>query len=449
MNIKTRLSLRFTFLVFGILVIFSFLVYYFSHSSQRSKYRDNLLVEAKNAAILLINVEEVDSTLLKKIQNTTNSLENEEIIILNSDLNVIYNNNTNYLQTLTLSDYHIHASPWFFAKNEKDGVMYKHYANNKVFYVFVLAFDHYRLDNLRELRNILFWVIVFSIFLSITASYFFSNAAMKPISKVITEVKEINSLKLNKRLNEGHKRDEIEQLAIAFNQMLTELEMAFRNQDEFVSHASHELRTPLAVMIAESDYILNQTRKPDEYAAFLVSMVTDLRKLNLLLNNLLELAHINRDKSITTSSLRIDEVIMNAVGYMKIKYPSRKIITKIDYPENESDLYITGNAGLLEIAFSNLIDNACKFSEDVINVNVTFEGDIISVIVEDSGIGVPETDIKDIFKPFKRASNSKYKGGFGVGLSIVARIAELHSGEIKLLKKENGSKFEFSMARNK
>lgn len=83
---------------------------------------------------------------------------------------------------------------------------------------------------------------------------FILKKAIKPISQIIKNVQEINSLKLDKRLDEGNRKDELAQLAITFNEMLSNLEIAFKNQEDFVSNASHELRTPLTVMIGETDY---------------------------------------------------------------------------------------------------------------------------------------------------------------------------------------------------
>jgi hypothetical protein len=97
MNIKTRLSIQFTFVVIGILIFFSALVYYFSYTSQRSKFREDLLEKAQNTAILLINVEGIDSTLLKKIHQTIWAFSEEEIALTDSANNIIYNNNTHHL----------------------------------------------------------------------------------------------------------------------------------------------------------------------------------------------------------------------------------------------------------------------------------------------------------------------------------------------------------------
>ena len=97
MNIKTRLSFQFTLIVAGILLFFSVLVYYFSYTSQLNKFRENLLDSAKNTAILLINVVEVDSSLLKKIHQSTISWEKEEIALTDSAFNLVYSNNIQYL----------------------------------------------------------------------------------------------------------------------------------------------------------------------------------------------------------------------------------------------------------------------------------------------------------------------------------------------------------------
>jgi signal transduction histidine kinase len=419
------------------------LVYYFSYTSQRSKFRELLLEKAQNTAILLISVEGVDSNILKKIHETTSSLVEEEIALTDSSNNVIYSNNTHYLTSKIILEKSYNSSPNYFSIGEKDGVSYNHLIKNNAYHVYVLAYDNSRAQNLIEMRTILFWSILFSVTLCISASYFFSKLAIKPISNIISEVKEINSSKLNSRLNEGRGRDEIEQLAITFNQMLSDLELVFKSQNEFVSNASHELRTPLAIIIAESEYILGKERKQEEYVKHISGMVDDMRKLNALLNSLLELAQLNRDTQIFLSPLRIDELIFSTIQDIKIKFPGRKILPKIEYSDNENDLMITGNSGLLEIAFKNLIDNACKFSNGDVEVKLSMQAEQLSVSISDHGIGIPKSELENIFKPFKRGVNVKYIGGFGIGLSIVAKIIDLHKAKIKVSSDEKeGTCFE-------
>ncbi len=449
MYIRTRLSFQFTFIVAGILLFFSTLVYYFSYSNQINKFRENLIGRAKNNAILLVNVTEVDSTLLKKIHKSTISFEEEEIAITDSAFSLLYDNDINYLSNFITSQNSIESDLEYFSISEKDGVYIKHHFNNRTYHVYVLAFDKSRREYLSELGEILFWSNMISILLSVLFAYTFSKKAMKPISDIIKSVKAINSLKLSSRLDEGNRKDEIAQLAMTFNEMLSNLEYAFKNQEDFVSNASHEIRTPLAVMIAESNYIITKELNAEEYKVHISSTVADLNILNKLLGNLLELAHINRDKSIVFSEIRIDEVIFNSIQQIKNRYPARKIIPSIQYPDVGNELIISGNEGLLNIAFNNLLDNACKFSNDDVLVNFLISDLSLSIIISDSGVGIPLTDIDNIFKPFKRADNVKFISGFGIGLTLVAKIMELHKAKINILSKEKvGTKIEINFARN-
>jgi signal transduction histidine kinase len=448
MDIKTKLSVQFTMISAVILLFFSALVYYFSYTSQLNKFRVNLMEKAENTAILLINVTEVDSTLLKKIHQSTISWVEEEIALTDSAFNLIYSNNIKYLSDRIMRMNADKPVVKFFSLSEKDGVCFKHHFNNRTYYVFVMAFDNSRIENLTELRKILLWSIIFSIWFSVLLSYLFSMRAIRPISRIIKDVKEINSLKLSSRLNEGNRKDEIAQLAITFNEMLSNLEIAFRNQEEFISFASHELRTPLTVMISESDYLLNHKWTTEEYVGHLSELVSDLKKLNALLNSLLELAQINRDKSLPFSDIRIDEIVFNAIQQVKGKYQGRKIIPVIQYPESGNDLLVSGNGGLLEIAFHNLLDNACKFSDKEVRVEFSITDSTIKIVISDQGIGIPSDEIESIYRPFKRASNVKYIGGFGVGLSLVAKIMELHGVVIKVYSEENaGTQFELLFTR--
>ncbi|MCU0362229.1 MAG: HAMP domain-containing histidine kinase [Bacteroidales bacterium] len=443
MNIKIRLALQFTLIVTVILLFFSILVYYFSFSSQLTKFRQSLLEKARNTGILFINVAEVDSTLMKKIHQSTILFDREELVIVDSSRAVLYNNNIQYLTGRAISQNSDKDQISYFSIGEKDGVCYRHPFGNTSFDVFLAAFDNSRKENLSELRIILLWSILFSMLLSVALSYFFSSRAIRPISKIIKSVKDINSLKLANRLDEGKRRDEIDQLAITFNEMLSDLEVAFRNQEDFVSNASHELRTPLTVMISETDYLLSRERTQEEYNYHISGLSEELKKLNSLLNSLLELAQINRDHNILFTGVRIDEIVFNAIHQVKSRYQGRKIIPRIQYPEKNNDLVISGNEGLLTIAFKNLIDNSCKFSADDVIVEFLITEKTISITISDSGIGIPKKDLDNIYKPFSRASNTKFIGGYGIGLSLVSRVMQLHNSKLKLDSAEGrGTTFE-------
>ncbi len=445
MKIKTKLSFQFMLIVAGILLFFSALVYYFTYTTQHARFAENLTKRAKNTGILLINIPEVDSVLLKKIQQSTLSYEKEEIAVTDTTFNLIYSINLQYLTDEVFRQNPGNGEINRFSIHEKDGICYKHRFNDQNYYVFVMAFDKSRKENLSDLREVLLWSILFSIWLAILLSYLFAKNAIQPISQIIKSVKDINSSRLSNRLNEGNKKDELAQLAITFNEMIANLEIAFKNQEDFVANASHELRTPLSVMIVESDYLLSRDQSAEAYKKHTSNMVYDLKKLNAQLTSLLELAQINQDNSIQLSAIRIDEVVFNSIHQMKAKYTARKIIPVIQYPEDEKELLINGNAGMLQIAFINLIDNACKFSDDDVLIEFQIGHKRIKVIISDKGIGIPSSEIGNIYKPFNRASNVRYKSGFGIGLALVAKIFELHNVEFKVHSTENkGTRFELT-----
>jgi two-component system, OmpR family, sensor histidine kinase ArlS len=442
-NIKIRLAFQFMLVVAGILLFFAVLVYYFTYTTHREKFRTSLLNRALNTAIITINRHDVDTALLKKIHESTFSNQDQEIILTDSNLDILYSYNSKLLTEIILHSTAMPSNYSFFAIEGKDGICYKFHYRNKAAYVFVLAFDQARANYIAELRQILFWAILFSIWLSVLTSYLLSGRAFKPVAEIIENVKEINSSSLSRRLDEGKGKDELEQLAMTFNEMLANLEVAFRNQEDFISNASHELRTPLSVMIAESEYFLNKEHSPDDYKKHISGIISDIREINTQLNSLLQLARVNKDNSIQFTSVRLDEIIYDAVRKVKNKYAGRKIITKIQFPENENDLIVSGNSGILLIGFINIIENACKFSNDDVNVELILLDNKIKVVVSDIGIGIPSDELDIIYRPFSRGSNAKFKSGFGIGLSLVVKILELHNVKFDVYSTENkGTRFE-------
>lgn len=448
MNIKTRLAFQFTLIIAGILLLFSTLVYYFSYSTQLDKFRENLTNRAKNTAILLLNVAEVDSTLLTKIQQSTFYWQKEEIAVTDPGNNLIYKINLHYLNDQAISQNITNDSIKHFKIDENDGVCYKYTFKNQTFHVLVMAYDNSRNENLKDLKGILIWSSLFSIWVAVLLSYLFSKNAIKPISEIIKQVKKISYSELYTRLVEGNKKDEIAQLAITFNEMLRELEIAFKNQADFVAHASHELRTPLTIMISESDFLLSHEPKTEEYKKHVSGQVDDLKELNRQLNTLLELAQINKGQVLQSTQVRIDEIIFSAIQSVKANYPGRKIIPKIEYPENENELLVFGNYGMLVIALKNLLDNACKFSQDDVIIDITIFNESVQVNIVDKGIGIPQNELDKIFQPFNRASNVKFIGGFGIGLSLVAKILDLHNTVPRVSSTVNeGTRFELQFRR--
>jgi signal transduction histidine kinase len=248
------------------------------------------------------------------------------------------------------------------------------------------------------------------------------------------EVSGISAGSLSRRIDEGNKRDEIAQLAINFNKMLERIESAFNIQRQFVSSASHELRTPLNAISSQLQLLLSQRRTSEEYEKALNSLLDDARALVNLTNGLLNLAQFNIDRQRDQfRPVRVDEILFAAQQELGKSRPNYHF--QIEYgimPDEESQLQIKGDETLLKTAFLNLMDNACKFSEDH-SVKITFiaKYNSIEIIFQDKGIGISEEDQKKIFMPFFRGSNARnHIQGHGIGLALSHRIVQLHGGDI-------------------
>lgn len=270
------------------------------------------------------------------------------------------------------------------------------------------------------------------------AGLFFAGKALKPVADVVKQVSDITINKMNLRVNEGNGTDEFGRLARTFNDMLERLESSFASQKDFIANASHELRTPLTSINGQIEVLLMKDRSSDEYKAALTSVLEDLKSIIDLANRLLLIARTSSDTPVSFSKdIRVDDILWQIRDEMNRYGKNCNIQIIMDESLTDSDqMKIAGDESLIRTAFSNLIENACKFSADN-SVYISFKGTekSIMVIFKDKGIGIPENDLKKIFEPFFRAENAISIPGSGIGLPLVSQIIKKHKGEVKISSK--------------
>ena len=192
---------------------------------------------------------------------------------------------------------------------------------------------------------------------------------------------------------------------------------------------SHEFKTPLAVIMANIEMLrIKKSEKVLEKA--LISMEEEVDRLNSMIEDMLELRKLTTGKT----SLRLEEVDLGAMLTEVIE----KDLTK-PYPNIEKHFSIEGTAvevmadySLMRYVFSNLLTNACKYSNNKteVIVKMNYREKDLQISVQDYGIGIPEEDKPSIFTSFFRAGNVSNIHGTGVGLSIVKEFVDLHKGKI-------------------
>ena len=284
------------------------------------------------------------------------------------------------------------------------------------------------------------------IILVIVIAYKIIKNAFKPVNIISDTALEIkNSKDFSRRIELDYGEDEIYKMASAFNEMLDTVEEVFIHEKQFSTDVSHELRTPVSVILAQSDYSLNYTETLKEAIEAFEVINRQAEKMKNLINQIMELSKLERQKEIEKERINFSNIILELLTDYKTLLEldeERKINLIVDV---EKDLRIYGNKLMLERVFINLFTNAMKFTETMISVSLKKINKKVVLQVRDDGIGISKKDQKYIWNRFFQTSNSRNKDmnkGSGLGLSMVNRIVQLHSGTIELESEiEKGSCF--------
>ena len=452
MEIRRKLTYQFI-VIEAIILLFSSIAIYVSFSeSRKEEFYSRLESKSRQSAQMLIEIDEIDTELLRKIEkNNPLSLPNERIIIYDNQNKKIFSNDTDNNIKITdkiISELYINNEVKLVQKPFEIYGRYYNYENDKIL-VFVAAKDIFGMNKLYILRIILVLVFIAGLFVVYFSGRLFAARALLPISKIVSQVEGITVSNLNTRVAEGNGKDEIAVLANTFNKMLDRLETAFNIQKNFIANASHELRTPLTVLTGQLEVVLMTPREREEYVSTLNSVLSEIKNLNNISNRLLLLAQTSSDfAGVNFIPTRIDEALWQARNELIKRNPDYNI--QIYFGENiddESKFLIFGNTLLIKTAISNLMDNACKYSEDkTVNVNLDSDSKNLHIRFTDKGIGISKEEEKMIFQPFYRSKKVISIKGHGIGLSLVEKILILHNGTIEISSRlGHGSMFTISI----
>ncbi len=438
MQIRTRLTLQFTVLVSTIVLVSFFAIYFFTEQFTEQDFSRRLREKAITSAILLIKVQQIDTTLLKIIDRAKrDNLYRESIRVYDEVGKEIYFNGDTVKLGINaqLFDEVKAAGEKKLKHNEYTvtGIPFKD--RGKEYVIIASAEDVNGFNRLVDLRRLLIALFIILIAIVSFSGWIYAGRALKPIKRIITDVQNISPQNLSQRLEESPHLDEMGKLILIFNGLLARIENAFQLQKLFVSNVSHELKNPLTNITSQLEVTLLNERDKEEYRETIESVLEDIKSLNHLSNSLLDLARLTRQSdSFTMSKVRLDEVLWETRENVIAIDPQYKIEVEIlNMPEDETKLYVNGNPYLLRTAFQNLIENACKFSNDAkALITLTCQKDDLKVTVSDNGPGIEKKDLENVFQPFFRTDATSKVKGYGVGLSLSQRIISIHKGKIAI-----------------
>jgi two-component system sensor histidine kinase ArlS len=438
MKIRTKLTRLFTFISASILLGFASVVYFAAKENREKEFYALLEREAVTKANLFFSAR-VDSITLQDIYRNNREVLNEvEVAIYDSTFNLLYHDAVDIdfvKESKTMIEEILQLGRIQFTQEHWQVIGMQHEFEGSTYAITAAAFDEYGYSKLNSLLRNSIASFMASIVFIFWAGHVFSRKAFEPVVHMINEVKGISAVNLNLRLDTGSGGDELTELATTFNEMLNRLEHSFESQKQFVYNISHELRTPLAAIIAELELSNSRERAVDEYKKAIRSTLEDAQKLVRLSNSLFDLAKASYDSSeISFRTVRIDEVLIDACAQVQQGNPGASVhIHMNDESDDDRLVSVYGNAYLLQVAFVNLLDNACKFSENKqCAVDVSSSDKQVRLRFSDVGVGIPAEDVPFIFNPFFRGKNGTTSEGNGIGLSLTQKIIHLHKGNIQL-----------------
>jgi two-component system sensor histidine kinase BaeS len=300
--------------------------------------------------------------------------------------------------------------------------------------------DFPQLDkDLVEKLSVMFNTIGVVIFLvSTVVVFFFSRHLLVPIRQLSTAMKALTDRHFGTRIPVTRK-DELGVLAVRFNTMAQQLQEYDRNQQQWLSDISHELRTPLAVLTGEIDALQDGILKLDktslaslgDEAKYLQRIVEDLHFISLAESGVMSMEN-KRFKPLP--------VLTQVICLFENRFKKGDMGIDVKLEPSDADIEIMGDQFRLKQVFSNLMENALRYTDKPgqLKIRQKKTGDRLIVSFEDSGPGVPEQAIPKLFERLYRAelSRNRKMGGSGIGLAICKTIIEGHQGEIEAANSE-------------
>jgi len=435
MTLKNRISLVVSLLFTILFGLASTVIFVLYSNFRKEEFRERLEIKALSNIKLLVNVKQLDDQLLKMIdQNSINKLYDEKTLVFDSNYKLIYSSIDDAKINWSIDDLkYLKKHKTFFKQQgnyEVYGVFYD--TKDKDFYALISATDDYGKRKLLFLRYTLIISYIFFTCICWVLTSFMVKKAMSPLRIFHQKIKNINENNLDTRIAAKTNKNEVDLIANEFNFMMDRIEISYQKQKEFTSHASHELRTPLSRITSQIENTISDLSTSDKGKSFLKTILSDVNQLTELITSLLVLSKIDNKNQENSEVHRMDEILFSAIESVNKSFPDFVILFDMEESDNlDTVLEIKGNKNLLEIALSNVLKNACAYSDNKqAEVKISTYKNQLIISVLNTGKTLSETEQKNLFQPFMRGKNSKGTSGFGLGLRIVNRILTLHKAQI-------------------
>jgi signal transduction histidine kinase len=299
-----------------------------------------------------------------------------------------------------------------------------------------IALVGYDMRRFEEMREMLWRTLIVNIAVAVflagllsTLLIIFVSHKLRPVNRACRRVMQGE---LTHRLPEGGGVDQFDQLAINFNAMLGWIDTLLRTSAETSNSIAHDLRAPLSRLSLALADLSRDKDTPNPIAARLRLAQEDIARLVRMFGDVLTIARVDAGSSRSHFTPVNITTLLNDLAELYAPLAEEKgLLFNLNIPKNP--IVMSGDRGLLAQAFSNLLDNAIKYTT-IGNVSVTLntEHHALTITIIDSGIGIAATDRDRVFDRFVRLEEARSTPGFGLGLSLAAAVIRLHHGTVHL-----------------
>ncbi|WP_312116038.1 sensor histidine kinase [Brevibacillus reuszeri] len=284
------------------------------------------------------------------------------------------------------------------------------------------------------LFSILLFASLITLALSGIGGYFLSKWGLRPLDQLITQIHSISPQRLSQRIHHYNVEKEIYELIHAFNLLMDRMEDTLVSQQRFVTDASHELRTPLTIIEGYVSLLQRWGKnKPEIREEALGALRQECDRLSRLIEDLLTLAKL-QDESESNTQRNIQSLtpLLLEVKHAWLPVYPPQITLSFEWTE---PLFLYMDRERMRQLLDILLDNARKYTDQgEVKVRAFSDESWVHVMIEDTGIGIPESELPHLFKRFYRVdkSRNRIRGGNGIGLAIAQSIIQDHQGLITI-----------------
>ena len=278
-------------------------------------------------------------------------------------------------------------------------------------------------EDLAILRVVLLSVTIIAMIPLLISSRMLSNVITNQITSLIDTMKEIRKKGRFKRIQlESRSKDELYEMGETFNHMIDLLEANFEKQDQFIGNASHELRTPLTVIESYASLMKRRgLQEPEIFHEAIDAIHSEAVRMKDMVEQLLLLAKHNEEWTFEYEPIDLAEHVKQTIKAFESAYHR-----EVHFHQQEIEVIARTDQQKLKQLTYIILDNAKKYSEDAITVEIGYKGEIPFIQIADSGVGIPKEDLNKVFDRFFRVdkARSRKMGGTGLGLSLAKEIAD-------------------------